>query len=113
MKKNEDQTELRKYPRFAVQLPVSFAGDHFTGEGIVFNLSKEGCALGSEISVPKGAYVSLRIHLSDEVLPVEVELAAVRWRSDQKFGVEFIRLKPEAQERLRQAAKTLEAGLSH
>jgi hypothetical protein len=105
--------ELRKYPRFAVQLPVSFSGDHFTGEGIVFNLSKEGCALGSEISVPKGAYMSLSIHLSDEGLPVEVELAAVRWRTDQKFGVEFIRLKPEAQERLRQAAKGLETGLSH
>ena len=105
--------ELRKYPRFAVQLPVSFSGDHFTGEGMVFNLSKEGCALGSEISVPKGAYVSLCIHLSDEALPIEVELAAVRWCTEQKFGVEFIRLKPEAQEQLHQAANVLETGFSH
>lgn len=75
---------------------------------MVFNLSAEGCAIGSTVSMPKGIYVALQLHLNDEVSPVEVELAAVRWSSDLQFGVEFIRLKGEEQERLRAYAQSLQ-----
>ncbi|MGH7204768.1 MAG: PilZ domain-containing protein [Nitrospiraceae bacterium] len=102
--------ELRKNLRFAIQLPISFKGDRIAGEGVVFNLSLEGCAVGSDTSIQPGTYLELRIQTYQQELPVEVELAAVRWSEGQEFGLEFIRIMAEEQERLRRFVKTLEAG---
>jgi hypothetical protein len=101
--------ELRKYPRFAVQLPVSYSADEVHGKGMIFNLSAEGCAIGSSISMPKGTYVSLEVDLTDAGELVGVELGAVRWSTEDQFGVEFIRLARDQQERLRAYAQQLQA----
>jgi hypothetical protein len=100
--------ELRKYPRFAVQLSVSYTTDEVQGKGVIFNLSAEGCAIGSSISMPKGTYLSLQLYLTDTSAPVEVELGAVRWSTEHQFGVEFIRLGREEQERVRTYAHELQ-----
>lgn len=102
--------ESRKNLRFAIQLPISFKGDKIAGEGVVFNLSLEGCAVGSDTSIKPGTYLQLRIQTSQQDLPIEVELAAARWSEEGEYGLEFIRIRAEEQERLRQFVKTLEAG---
>jgi len=102
--------ELRKNLRFAVQLPISFKGDKIAGEGVVFNLSMEGCAVGSDTSIQPGSYLQLRIQTSQQELPIEVELSAARWSEGREFGLEFIRIRAEEQDRLRRFVKTLEAG---
>lgn len=100
--------ELRKRLRFAVQLPLSFKGDKIAGEGVVYNLSLEGCAVGSDTSIQPGTYLALRIQAYQHELPIEVELAVARWSEGREFGLEFIRIKGEEQDRLRQFVKTLE-----
>jgi len=113
--------ELRKNLRFAVQLPLSFKSDKITGEGVVFNislegcgvvfnLSLEGCAVGSDRSIRPGTYLQVYIQPYQQELPIEVELAVVRWSEGQEFGLEFIRIRAEEQDRLRRFVKTLEAG---
>jgi len=113
--------ELRKNLRFAVQLPLSFKGDQIAGEGVVFNLSLEGCgvvfnlslegcAVGSDTSIRQGTYLELCIQTYQQDLPIEVELAVVRWSEGREFGLEFIRIRAEEQDRLRRFVKTLEAG---
>jgi hypothetical protein len=102
--------ELRKNLRFAVQLPISFKGEKIAGEGVVFNLSMEGCAVGSDTSIQPGSYLQLRIQTSQQELPIEVELSAARWSEGREFGLEFIRIRAEEQDRLRRFVKTLEAG---
>ncbi|TLY17776.1 MAG: PilZ domain-containing protein [Nitrospirae bacterium] len=113
--------ELRKNLRFAVQLPLSFKGDKITGEGVVFNISLEGCgvvfnlslegsAVGSDTRIRPGTYFELCIQPYRQDLPIEVELAVVRWSEGREFGLEFIRIKAEDQDRLRRFVKTLEAG---
>ena len=113
--------ELRKNLRFAVQLPLSFKGDKIAGEGVAFNislegcgvvlnLSLEGCAVGSDTSIRQGTYLELCIQTYQQDLPIEVELAVVRWSEGREFGLEFIRITAEEQERLRRFVKTLEAG---
>lgn len=102
--------ELRKNLRFAVQLPLSFKGDQIAGEGVVFNLSLEGCAVGSDTSIQPGTYLELRVQTYQQELPIEVELAAVRWSEGREFGLVFIRIRAEEQDRLRRFVKTLEAG---
>jgi len=99
--------QLRQFPRFNVQYKVSFSGEGIQGEGEVYNLSLGGCAVESETSVPKGEYLQLRIQLPTLPAPISVPLGAVRWAIRREFGVEFIRLPHEDQERLRQHLKGL------
>jgi hypothetical protein len=41
--------------------------------------------------------------------PVQVDLAAVRWVATTRFGVEFIKIRPEEGERLKKFVKALES----
>jgi hypothetical protein len=99
--------QLRQFPRFNVHYKVSFSGEAVQGEGDVYNLSLGGCAVESQTSVPKGEYLQLRIYLPNQPAAITVPLGAVRWAIRREFGVEFIRVPHEDQERLRQHLKAL------
>jgi hypothetical protein len=105
----ESLMEGRKHTRFAVQLPVSFSGDQFSERGTILNLSAEGCAITSDAVASAGIYLQLTMQLREREEPIEVDLAAVRWVSASRFGVEFIRIRPEAGERLEIFVKALES----
>ena len=99
----------RKHIRFAVQLPVSFRGDQLSHVGTILNLSAEGCAITSETVVGVAVYLQLSMQLREREEPVQVDLAAVRWSSATRFGVEFIKIHPEEGERLKRFVKALES----
>ena len=101
--------EGRKHPRFAVQLPVSFRGDQLSHGGTILNVSAEGCAITSDTIVGTAVYLQLTMQLREQEEPVQVDLAAVRWVSATRFGVEFIRIRPDEGERLKKFVKTLES----
>ena len=101
--------EGRKHTRFAVQLPVSFSGDQLSHGGTILNVSAEGCAITSEIVAGGAVYLQLTMQLREREEPVHVELAAVRWSSATRFGVEFIKIRPEEGERLKKFVKVLES----
>jgi c-di-GMP-binding flagellar brake protein YcgR len=101
--------EGRKHTRFAVQLPVSFTGDQLSHEGTILNVSAEGCAITSETSASVAVYLQLSMQLREQDEPVQVDLAAVRWSSSTRFGVEFIKIRPEEEERLKKFVKVLES----
>lgn len=101
--------EGRKHTRFAVQLPVSFSGDQLSGEGTILNLSAEGCAIMSEAVSSAAVYLHLKMHLREREEPVQIDLAAVRWSSATRFGVEFIKIRPEEGERLKKFVQALES----
>jgi hypothetical protein len=100
--------EGRKHTRFAVQLPVSFSGDQLSDRGTILNLSAEGCAIMSETVAGVAVYLQLTMQLREREEPVQVDLAAVRWVSARRFGVEFIKIRAEEGERLKQFVKALE-----
>jgi len=99
--------EGRKYTRFAVQLPVSFSGDQLSHGGTILNLSAEGCAITSDTVPDVAVYLKLTMELREREQPVQVDLAAVRWASATRFGVEFIKIRPEEGERLKKFVKAL------
>ncbi len=99
--------EQRKYPRCDVEIPVYFSGQGKKGEGRLINLSMGGCAIESRVSVKSGSYLSLRLNLPDRKASVGVQLAPVRWSTGDAFGLEFIRMKDEAQAVLRGFLHTL------
>ena len=101
--------EGRKHTRFAVQLPVSFSGDQLSDGGTILNVSAEGCAITSDRVAATGTYLQLTMQLREREDPVQVDLAAVRWVSTTRFGVEFIKMRPEEGDRLKKFVKVLES----
>ncbi len=99
--------DLRQSRRFSVQCPIAFYGDHIEGEGTVLNLSMGGWKIETDQRVPKGQYLTLRVYLPGQDDPVSVDLAAVRWSYGRECGLEFIRMRPMEQDRLRQFIDTL------
>ena len=104
--------ENRKSPRYPVLCPISFSGDHMAGEGTVVNLSGHGCSVGSEKNAKERTYLALYVFLPDQASPMKVDQAVVRWAMEGAFGLEFLHMEPEEQERLRRFVSALEAGLS-
>jgi c-di-GMP-binding flagellar brake protein YcgR len=98
----------RKHTRFAVQLPVSIKGDQLS-EGTILNVSEEGCAITAETIADVAAYLQMMMHLRAGEEPIQVDLAAVRWSSATRFGVEFIKIRPEEEGRLKKFVKALES----
>lgn len=98
----------RKSPRYQVELRCTFAGDQYTGEGTVLDLSMKGCRVRSDTPVLKGAYVELFITLLGQIPPLPVELAVIRWSTGPVSGLEFIRIADGHQARLRHYVHDLE-----
>ena len=73
------------------------------------NLSKEGCTVASEELVLPHTFLAVRLQLPEQYEPLKVEVAEVRWTSGMGFGLEFIQLRAEEQERLQRFIKILEA----
>ena len=94
--------DQRKFQRFSDQSTVRFSNDTIKGEGQLGNLSLGGAAVFSRLAVERGSYLTLTITFSGQAGSIEVELAPVRWVKEGSFGVEFIRISPESQRRLKQ-----------
>ncbi len=108
---NEAPTERRGYSRFRVQFPISFSGDDIAGEGTVIDISKGGwkaTVVTSTLSVQQGTYLKLRLSLPDQAPPMDVKLAAVRWAKGREFGLEFLMIGSEEEERLHRFITALE-----
>ncbi len=102
--------DKREFPRFAVELPISFSGSEVTGGGILSGLSNKGCTVVSDEHAQPGTFLVLHIHLSEQYSPLEIELAVVRWSTGREFGLEFLRMASQERQRLFHILKSLEPG---
>ncbi len=99
--------------RIPIHYPIVFLGDNFTGEGTVVDISEDGCAVGSAVTVGPGTRLTLDIFLPDVEVPIAIDQAVVRWSVDRVFGVAFLRMGTEELQRLRRVVTPLEARPSH
>ncbi len=104
--------ENRKGRRYRVLCPISFLGEHTAGEGIMLNLSKQGCSVGTGKNVQERTCLTVHVSLPGEALPIKVDVAVVRWAMEPACGLEFLRMQPEDQERLWRFVSTLETSPS-
>ncbi len=98
----------RKLRRFAIQVPCTFGNHTYKAEGTILNLSRQGCAVMTAQPLSVSSYLSLWISLPENHAPIEIELAGVRWVSEQRCGLEFIRISPEMANRLGSFVAVLE-----
>jgi CheY-like chemotaxis protein len=108
-------TERRRHPRMPVQLHATLLKDGVViGDGEIVDLSLEGCALRTLVTVAKGDYLIVQITdyftQSDHKasVPFICELAAVRWVCQPKCGLEFIIMTTENHDRLDRYVKALQ-----
>ncbi len=92
--------DLRSSTRVAVAYPVRLSGDSMIGQGTLINLSGPGCAVETTLPVQPGDYLELHVMAPDQARPLTVGLAKVRWTTEQKAGIEFIRVRRDEQSRL-------------
>ena len=104
--------ERRKHPRAPFQCQISFSRQEMSEAGTVTNLSLGGCKVDSKASVYVDMYLTLQVYLPGHEIPLHVDQAVVRWLKEHEFGLEFISIWPEEQERLRRFVATLETSPS-
>jgi PilZ domain. len=94
--------DLRRGPRVESRGSVTFEGEGHAGSGKIFNVSSWGCGVESITDVIPGIYVGVSLSLPNQLNPVVVELAAVRWSARRRFGVEFLSISQPSRTRLEQ-----------
>ena len=93
---------VRTYYRFPLNYPVIFGGAPFVGEGVLSNLSLKGCSVTCDREVLCGSEVRVSMLLNHEPPALPVELGTIKWVKGKQFGVEFVRVPVESQQRLNQ-----------
>jgi c-di-GMP-binding flagellar brake protein YcgR len=79
-----------------------FGENDFEGEARVLDISSGGCCAESSIPVHVGMELRLSVFLTDQRWPIKIDGAVVRWVAEQRFGLEFFKLLPAVQDRIRQ-----------
>jgi len=101
--------ERRKYDRGAVDYAISFSGDSFGAQGGTLDLSVAGCRARTAFRVSKGDHLWLLIHVPRYEALLEVELAVVRWSAGNEFGMEFLSVQREHEQRLHELIRATNA----
>ncbi len=70
------------------------------------DLAVGGCTVVSDTRLSPGVQMELRLYLPEDIMPVDVDQAVVRWTKGRKFKLEFISMQSEAQERLHRLVDT-------
>ena len=98
---DEKEQQSRGRPRVSVDYPVQFTGDEGSGHGIVTNLTLAGGEVDSHVQLPIGARVCLYVQPPGARPPIMIAIAIVRWRRDDRFGLEFVRFEGKAKDQLK------------
>ena len=93
--------------RVMVHRRVEYQHARGQGDGMLLDLSLQGCRIKGAPPFPCGTRLRLQLWLPDQSQPVKVELAAVRWVTDDQFGVSFLEMPPDARARFEQVFQLL------
>ena len=111
-------TPRREYERILVRFPVTFRSA-FLGplaegaEGTMVNVSTRGCKIESSLPASRGARLRIGFVAAEGEPPIQVEGAVVRSAVDKCMGLEFFKIRPEEQNRLRLVIEARLLGLPH
>jgi hypothetical protein len=78
------------------------------GEGLLLDLSLQGCHITGVPPCACGSRLRLQLWLPDQAQPMAVEQAVVRWIKTDQFGVSFLDVPPDTRARLAQVFRLLD-----
>ncbi len=96
----------REYERILVRYPVAFCAALLgplaeAAEGTLVNVSIRGCKIQSSLPASQGARLRIGFVTDAREPPIEVEAAVVRNAVGDCMGLEFLKIRPEEEDRLR------------
>jgi PilZ domain len=97
----ERERKIRKLRRVDLQCQLGFSSGEMEGDAHVTNISTGGCRAESDINLAEGLEFQVLLQLPGESSPVKIERAAVRWVTDNTFGMSFILFLPSERARLK------------
>jgi hypothetical protein len=101
--------DKRRHPRYAVDYAGSFLGSGINTQGMILNLSTAGCRGSSEGSIRQDALLRVRIDVPRFSAPLQIDRAIVRWSTGNEFGLEFVGLSFDDQQRLQELILAIKA----
>lgn len=101
------EEDRRVYDRLKIDCPVAFSGDDCVGEGGLIDVSMGGCNFSTAAKVTSGAILKMALDVSNEVAPIIVDAAVVRYARPGNIGVEFLQWQAGERERLQQFIRGL------
>ena len=100
----------RKGARVVVGWAVGYRHAGGQGQGMLTDLSLQGCRIKGASGLSCGARLRLQLWLPDQAEPVMIERAVVRWIADDQFGVSFLELPSDVGARLTHLVQTVQKG---
>jgi PilZ domain len=100
--------ERRKHPRYRVEYVIQLLGERSHGQGLVQDLSVMGCRARSPVGITKGVSIGMLIDVPRYENPLHVDMAIIRWAKEEEFGMEFVSVTPDNQQRLQEVIRTNE-----
>jgi c-di-GMP-binding flagellar brake protein YcgR len=105
--KEESPLEKRQQPRFTSQFRSTISGGQREGQGRTRDLSAGGCMIETDLPVVVGASFECRIYVPGLDWPLRIDEAKVRWVKANTFGIQFMKIKPDEEEKLKQVIASL------
>jgi hypothetical protein len=102
----------RRFVRYNVRIPCDLYTNDHTKMGTVVDISAGGCKVECECRFEAGTYLPMTLNVYTSDRSIDIDLAVVRWCGDTTFGMEFIRMDPLHQQRLRLLVRYIESDLS-
>jgi hypothetical protein len=101
--------DRRATPRYRVQFRtiVSSTGTVREGMGTVLDLSLGGCRVEAPFTAQPSQLMELRIYDPDLNWPLMVNGAVVQWVQGSTFGLRFLQLRKDEEDRLAQVLATV------
>jgi hypothetical protein len=109
MIKEEPYMEKRQQPRFTSQFRSTFSGGQREGQGRTLDLSSGGCMIETDLPVVVGASFECRIYIPGLDWPLRIDEAQVRWVKAKTFGIQFTKVQPDEEVKLKQVIANLNA----
>lgn len=94
------EEDHREYDRMSMNFPLTFQDKNLNGEGTAINVSMGGCSFSTLNQMAIGMIFQLGLQISEDVRPVQVDAAVVRYVRGQSVGVEFLQWRQNERERL-------------
>ncbi|MEO6308327.1 MAG: PilZ domain-containing protein [Nitrospiraceae bacterium] len=107
MLKVEPPVEKRQQPRFTSQFRSTISGGQREGQGRTLDLSAGGCKIETDFPVVVGASLECRIHIPGLDWPLRINEARVRWVKANTFGIQFTKIQPDEEAKLKRTIASL------
>jgi len=105
--KGEPQMEKRQQPRFTSQFRSTISGGQGEGQGRTLDLSIGGCMIETDLPVVVGVLLECRIYIPGLDWPLRIDEAQVRWVKDNGFGIQFMKIQPAEEAKLKMVIASL------